>query len=52
VRLLRPRAISSAARYRRDGYIRRALDNQRQRILYTMRLVAPRAARLHDGSKQ
>jgi glycosyltransferase involved in cell wall biosynthesis len=41
VKLLSPRAINSAARYRREGYFRHALDNQRQRLLHALHL-APR----------
>ena len=39
VKLLGPRAISNAASYRREGYVRHALANQRQRLLYAMRLT-------------
>ncbi len=42
VKMLRARAISNAARYRRDGYLRRALTNQAQRIRYTLRLATAR----------
>lgn len=46
VRLLRMRAVSSASRYRRMGYIRGALGNEAQRILYALRLAPTRAAEL------
>lgn len=52
VKLLASRAVSSAARYRREGYIRHAIDNQRQRILYALRLTPARAAQLHGGSER
>ena len=45
VKVLRARAVSNAARYRRDGYLRHALGNQAQRILYSLHLSrrAPRS---------
>jgi rSAM/selenodomain-associated transferase 2 len=46
VKLLSSRAVGSAARYRREGYVRRALGNLWQRILYSLRLAPARAARL------
>jgi glycosyltransferase involved in cell wall biosynthesis len=39
VKHLRARAVSSAMRYRHDGYLRRALTNQLQRLRYTLRLA-------------
>jgi len=51
VKLLRSRAISNAARYRRDGYIRRALGNQAQRILYTLHLAPARTSQLSGGEQ-
>jgi glycosyltransferase involved in cell wall biosynthesis len=51
VKLLRPRAVSNAQRYRRDGYIRHALGNQRQRLLYSLRLSTPPTARLHGSER-
>ncbi|MDP1640011.1 MAG: glycosyl transferase family 2, partial [Hyphomicrobium sp.] len=36
LKMLRARAISNAARYRREGYLRAALSNQTQRILYCL----------------
>lgn len=44
VRLLSSRAISNAARYRRDGYIRGALGNLGQRLRHALHL-APRELR-------
>lgn len=52
VKLLAPRAVSSAARYRREGYIRHALGNQRRRLLYALRLAPARAAQLQGGSER
>jgi rSAM/selenodomain-associated transferase 2 len=49
VKMLRARAISNAARYRRDGYLRRALGNQTERILYTLHLSPARNAQLPRG---
>jgi glycosyltransferase involved in cell wall biosynthesis len=51
VKLLRTRAISNAARYRRDGYIRSALGNLAQRILYTLHLAPARATPLQGGEQ-
>jgi rSAM/selenodomain-associated transferase 2 len=51
VKLLRPRAVSNAQRYRRDGYIRHDLGNQRQRLLYSLRLSTPPTARLHGSER-
>ena len=42
VKMLRARAISNAAYYRREGYLRATLSNQAQRILYCLNLT-PRA---------
>ena len=39
VKLLAPRAISNAAGYRREGYLRHAMANQRQRLLHALRLT-------------
>jgi rSAM/selenodomain-associated transferase 2 len=52
VKLLRPRAVSSAARYRREGYIRHTFDNQRQRLLYALRLAPARTSQAHGGGEQ
>jgi len=46
VKLLSARAVSSAARYRRDGYVRHALDNQRRRLLYMLHLAPKSGAAL------
>ena len=46
LKLLRARAVSSAARYRREGYLRATLSNQAQRILYCLHLASARAAPL------
>ena len=39
IKLLRARAITSAQPYRHDGYLRRALANQIQRLRYTLHLA-------------
>lgn len=44
VKLLSTRALSNAAHYRRDGYLRGALGNLAQRLRYTLHL-APRELR-------
>ena len=51
VKLLRSRAVSDAARYRRDGYLRRALGNQAHRILYALHLAPARPSRLSSGDQ-
>jgi glycosyltransferase involved in cell wall biosynthesis len=49
VKMLRARAVSNAAPYRRDGYLRRALGNQAQRVLYTLHLSPERSAQVSRG---
>jgi glycosyltransferase involved in cell wall biosynthesis len=46
VKLLSPRAVSSAARYRREGYFRHALANQRRRFLHALNLTPRHGAAL------
>ena len=48
MRLLRTRAITSAARYRRDGYIRRTLKNQMCLLLYALNFSPARISRLYE----
>ncbi|MFA5900358.1 MAG: glycosyltransferase [Hyphomicrobium sp.] len=43
VKLLSSRAVSNAARYRQDGYLRSALGNVGQRILYSLHIPTARA---------
>ncbi|HEY8246921.1 MAG TPA: glycosyltransferase [Hyphomicrobium sp.] len=51
VKLLRSRAVSDAARYRRDGYLRCALGNQAHRIRYALHLAPARPSRLSSGGQ-
>jgi len=51
VKVLRARAVSNAARYRRDGYIRRALGNEAQRILYSLNLAPARTSQPPGGDQ-
>ena len=44
LKVLRARALSSAARYRRNGYFRGALGNQTRRILSALNLTPARSA--------
>ena len=44
VKLLSPRAVSSAMHYRREGYFRRVLGNQRQQLLGKLRIASRRPA--------
>lgn len=46
VKLLAAAAVSDAARYRREGYVRGALGNLAQRIRYSLNLVPAQAAEL------
>lgn len=45
--LLRSRAVTSAVRYRRDGYVRRALRNVTCLVLFWLRVPAAHIARLY-----
>lgn len=47
--LLRSRAITSAARYRRDGYIRRIARNQTCLVMYLAGVPVERISRFYDG---
>jgi rSAM/selenodomain-associated transferase 2 len=47
LRMLRARAVTSAERYRRDGYIRRALKNQMCLVLYALNVPAARISQLY-----
>jgi hypothetical protein len=49
VKMLRARAVSNAAPYRRDGYLRHALGNLAQRIAYTLHLSPERSGQLPRG---
>jgi hypothetical protein len=46
---LRARAVTSAARYRRDGYLKRVLRNQGCLALYFLNVPAPTIARLYGN---
>ncbi len=45
--LLRPKAVTSALRYRRDGYTRRVARNQLCLLMYFMRMPSESIARMH-----
>jgi len=45
--MLRPRAVTSAARYRRDGYVRRSLRNLACLLLYFLRFPTSVIARVY-----
>lgn len=47
--LLRPRAVTSALRYRRDGYANRVLRNQLCLLMYFLRIPAGSIARVYDA---
>jgi rSAM/selenodomain-associated transferase 2 len=50
IRLLRARAVTSARRYRRDGYLRRALKNQMCLVLYALNVPAARISQFYGGA--
>ncbi len=52
VKLLRARAVTSAGRYRQEGYVRRALRNQACRILYALNVPPARIAQIYAGGRE
>lgn len=50
VAILRSSAVTSAERYRRDGYVRRALTNQYCRLLYRMGRSPEAIARIYENA--
>jgi rSAM/selenodomain-associated transferase 2 len=50
VKNLRTRAVTSAQRYRSDGYLRRALKNQMCRVLFALRIPASRILQFYGGA--
>jgi rSAM/selenodomain-associated transferase 2 len=50
VRMLRARAVTSAQRYRRDGYLRRALRNQLCLLLYALKVSPARILQIYGGA--
>lgn len=48
--LLRPRAVTSALRYRRDGYVNRVMRNQLCLLLYFLRVPVASIARVYGAS--
>jgi hypothetical protein len=52
VKLLRSRAVTSADRYRREGYVRRALRNQACRILYALNVPPARIAQIYAAGRE
>jgi len=51
IRLLRTRAITSAQRYRQDGYLRRAAKNQMCLLLYVLNVPASRISQFYGGAR-
>jgi rSAM/selenodomain-associated transferase 2 len=49
LRLLRPRAVTSAARYRRNGYLARVLRNWWCAVLYAWGMSPERIERIYNG---
>jgi hypothetical protein len=50
IRMLRARAVTSAQRYRRDGYLRRALKNQVCLVLFALNVPAARISQFYGGA--
>lgn len=50
VKMLRTRAVTSARRYRRDGYFRRALKNQMCLVLYAFNVAPARISQIYEES--
>jgi len=51
IRLLRSRALTSAQRYRQDGYMKRAFKNQMCLILYALNVPAARISQLYGEGR-
>lgn len=53
VKMLRTRAVTSARRYQREGYLRRAFKNQLCLILYTLNVAPSRISQFYEeGSSE
>jgi len=50
VKMLRARAVTSAQRYRREGYFRRAFKNQMCLVLYALNVPAARISQFYSGA--
>jgi rSAM/selenodomain-associated transferase 2 len=50
VKMLRTRAVTSAQRYRREGYLRRALKNQMCLVLFALRVPTARISQFYGGA--
>ncbi|HEX9882145.1 MAG TPA: TIGR04283 family arsenosugar biosynthesis glycosyltransferase [Hyphomicrobium sp.] len=50
VKMLRARAVTSAQRYRREGYLRRVLKNQMCRVLFALNVPAARISQFYGGA--
>lgn len=50
VKMLRARAVTSALRYRREGYFRRALKNQMCLVLYALNVPVARISQFYSGA--
>ncbi len=51
VRMLRARAVTSAQRYQREGYLRRAFRNQMCLVLYALKVSPARISQLYGGAR-
>jgi rSAM/selenodomain-associated transferase 2 len=51
VKILRTRAVTSAQRYRREGYFRRALKNQMCLVLYVLNVPTARISQFYSGAR-
>jgi rSAM/selenodomain-associated transferase 2 len=50
VKMLRARAVTSAHRYQREGYLRRAFKNQMCLVLYALNVPATRISQFYSGA--
>jgi rSAM/selenodomain-associated transferase 2 len=50
VKMLRARAVTSAQRYRREGYLRRAFKNQMCLVLFALNVPAARISQFYGGA--
>jgi rSAM/selenodomain-associated transferase 2 len=50
IKMLRARAVTSAVRYRSEGYLRRAFKNQMCLVLYALNVPAARISQFYSGA--
>ncbi|MCK5550320.1 MAG: glycosyl transferase family 2, partial [Hyphomicrobiaceae bacterium] len=52
LKILRARAVTSAQRYRREGYVRRALKNQMCLLMYVLNVPSTRILQFYRENEQ